>query len=76
MRVTAWVVCVIAGQIEMPSGGPGVEVVLEIDGDPDSICYAFDIVRRNLLATFWKGFPSQSAFSYLRGFGAVSLHQS
>jgi hypothetical protein len=55
MRVTAWVVCVIAGQIEMPSGGPGVEVVLEIDGDPDSICYAFDIVRRNLLATSWKG---------------------
>jgi hypothetical protein len=60
----------------MLSGGPGVDVVLEMAGDPDSICTAFDIVRRNGLAIFWKELPSQSVFSYLRGFGAVSLHQS
>jgi threonine dehydrogenase-like Zn-dependent dehydrogenase len=60
MRVTAWVVCVIAGRIEKLSGGPGVDVVLEMAGDPDLICTAFDIVRCNgrifLLAT--EGVPN------------------
>jgi threonine dehydrogenase-like Zn-dependent dehydrogenase len=55
MRVTAWLVCVIAGRIEVLSGGPGVDVALEMADDLDSICTAFDMVRRNgrivLLAT-------------------------
>jgi threonine dehydrogenase-like Zn-dependent dehydrogenase len=46
----------------VPSGGPGVDVALEMADDPDSICTAFDIVRRNgriaLLAT--EEFPNCS----------------